>query len=187
MIIRKLLRDLIPAGVHRAIIVWAIDLGWQRTPFDNNLKRQLLLTFELVNLKTSDGRPMLFTSRPYAASLHEKSNLFKLLKRLELDTSKDFDPQTLVKMPCRISIVHEKGKNGVIYAAMDSVFPADPKEEMPDPHNPVGFFDADRPDRAFLATLPAFIQQRIAEAVVPGETRKAASLPTVNIDETLPF
>lgn len=106
MIIRKPVHELVPEGIHRATIIWVVDIGWQRSQFDNSLKRKLLITWEFADQKLADGRPMVLTSRPLTASLDDRANLVKMLKKLKVEVTDEFDPKVLVGRPCQVAVSH---------------------------------------------------------------------------------
>lgn len=117
-----------PAGVFPGVCVDVIDLGLQPTAFGE--KHQCQLVFE-TNQRTEDGsRPMTVRSRRFTASLSEKANLRKFLGQwrgaaITDEEALDFDLDTLIGVPCMLSIVHEPNKkpDEPPYANIGSIMP----------------------------------------------------------------
>lgn len=68
---------LCPDGLHAAVLVDAVDLGTQESPW--GAKHKLSLVFETQTLD-EEGKPFILVKR-YTWSLHEKSSLRKDLER----------------------------------------------------------------------------------------------------------
>jgi len=116
---------LCPDGLHAAILVDAVDLGKQESPW--GAKHKLSLVFE-TQLTDEDDKPFIIVKR-YTWSLHEKSNLRKDLERfrghkLDLNELKEgVDLEAYIGMSCNILVVHNEVEDGKIYANIESVLP----------------------------------------------------------------
>jgi hypothetical protein len=116
---------LCPDGLHAAILVDAVDLGKQESPW--GAKHKLSLVFE-TQLKDEEDQPYILVKR-YTWSLHEKSNLRKDLERfrghkLEASELKEgVDLESYIGMSCNILVVHNEVEDGKVYANIESVLP----------------------------------------------------------------
>lgn len=130
MIVKKKMFDPPPEGLHRAVCVDMVNLGWVETAF--GLKEKCQLVFELDCL-TKDGKPFL-AMKKYTASLHEKSVLHKDLKswrgraftREELS---GFNLEVVVGVPCQVLIQHNEN-DGVVYGNITTILKADPERAL---------------------------------------------------------
>lgn len=115
---------LCPDGLHSAVVVDAVDLGNQSSPWGE--KHKLSLVFE-TQLTDEEGTSYILASR-YNWSLHEKSNLRKDLERLlgKKFTSEEllegFNLESLVGMSCNILVVHNETDDRT-YANIESLLP----------------------------------------------------------------
>lgn len=115
---------LCPDGLHSAVIVDAVDLGMQASPWGE--KHKLSIVFE-TQLTNEDGNHYILASR-YNWSLHEKSNLRKDLERLlgkkftHEELLEGFDLNSIVGMSCNILVVHHKTEDRT-YANIESILP----------------------------------------------------------------
>lgn len=116
---------LCPDGLHSAVIVDAVDLGNQESPW--GAKHKLSLVFE-TQLQDEEGNHYILAKR-YTWSLHEKSSLRKDLERLlgkkftqeELLAGIDLE-EVLINMSCQILVVHNETDDRT-YANIESILP----------------------------------------------------------------
>ena len=90
-------------------------------------REQFRLVFETQSLR-EDGKPHLVWSRGFTPSLHEKAALRTFLKQwlgrdLSAAEQAEFDTELLVGKPCLVTIVHNTGGNGEIYANIGLIRP----------------------------------------------------------------
>ncbi len=115
---------LCPDGLHGAVIVDAVDLGKQESPW--GAKHKLSLVFE-TQLQDEEGNPYILAKR-YTWSLHEKSSLRKDLERLlgKKFTSDELlagvDLEELIDRSCQILVVHNETEDRT-YANIESILP----------------------------------------------------------------
>src|SRR5262249_31703962 len=72
-----------PAGTHAAVCVAVVATGTFTDQYKDQPPRdseKLYLAWELVDEKMADGRTNFVAGREYTLSLHERSNLGKLIK-----------------------------------------------------------------------------------------------------------
>lgn len=115
---------LCPDGLHGAVIVDAVDLGHQESPW--GAKHKLSLVFE-TQLQDEEGKPYILAKR-YNWSLHEKSNLRKDLERLlgkkfsHEELLNGVNLEELIGVSCNILVVHNETEERT-YANIESVLP----------------------------------------------------------------
>jgi len=122
-------REIVPIGLHEAILIWLVDLGQQQTPW--GWKPQILFTFELckllIEVEGQGFKPRVISSRAMTPFITQGSNLGQLLQGWfgKLPET-DFDLKKLVGKHCMINVVHNEN-NGKTYANIGSIAP--PTEE----------------------------------------------------------
>lgn len=116
-------RDFIPApaGTHSAVCCDVVDLGVLEVSFGGETKKQhkVNLVWQIEEVM-QDNRPYLVRKR-YTLSLHEKAALRKDLEawRGRPFTSEElqgFDLEVLIGKPCMLSVIHNPGKAGGVFA-----------------------------------------------------------------------
>ena len=90
-------------------------------------KEQFKLVFEIGMLR-EDGSSFCVWSRGFSPSLHEKSAFAQFLKKwlgrpLTAAEEADFDTEDLVGRSAEITVVHEEGRNGEVYANIALIRP----------------------------------------------------------------
>ena len=116
---------LCPDGLHAAVLVDAVDLGQQESPW--GAKHKLSLVFE-TRLQDEEGKPFILVKR-YTWSLHEKSNLRKDLERFrgqkftQGELIEGVDLEAYIGMSCNILVVHNEVEEGKVYSNIESVLP----------------------------------------------------------------
>ena len=117
-----------PAGSHAAALVGLIDLGTHTDKFGDGepfTARRILLVWELLDEKTTDGNPH-YIGRRFTLSVNEKSNLGKLIGGLRgkaLAKDEGFDVRTILGKPCLLNVTHEKSTKGNDYASVAGAGP----------------------------------------------------------------
>jgi hypothetical protein len=109
--------EVAPAGSHSAVCVDVIDLGVLSVTFGGQTKAQhkVKVVWQIDEARR-DGKPHQVSQR-YTLSLHEKASLRKDLeswrgKPFTEAESSGFDLETLIGIPCMLSVVHNvKGEN----------------------------------------------------------------------------
>lgn len=112
-----------PAGLHRAVCVDVVDLGMVETTFGT--KRMVRLVWQIEE-SMPDGR-MFSVGQRYAASLHEKANLRKVLeswrgKAFTAEELKGFDLEKLIGINCQLNVV-QTVRDGKTFANVQTVVP----------------------------------------------------------------
>lgn len=115
-----------PEGTFPAICVDEIDLGMVTSSFggETNERHMVRIVWQLGE-DDEKGKPYQI-KQDYTASLHEKSNLRKVLQSWRGKAFTDnelfgFDLETVVGTGCLISVVHNAGRKGGTFANVGSV------------------------------------------------------------------
>ena len=139
----------IPEDLHLAICYGIWDLGSQFTNFSDHPVHQVVIVWELPEVRGEferDGKKMDLPraiSQKYTVSLHEKANLRKALeswrgKKFTEEELKGFDLKKLLGVPCQIQVLHNV-KDGKTYANVGAIIKA-PQGKKIAPENPLTFF-----------------------------------------------
>lgn len=166
----------IAIGSHVARLVQVIDLGMQPQSWGNQVKepaRKINLTYELGYefMKDTDGNEDKEKPRWIGEDfvLHNLSaDLAKSTKRCNaLDPEGKYkgDFAKMLGEACTITVVHNKGNNGNIYANISLVSPVVKGMAVPALKNQPKVFDLDNPDLEVFKSLPSFIQNKILGGV----------------------
>ena len=163
-------REPAPAGTHAAWCFGLIDLGTQVGDFNGERKvaHKAWLWWELADEKQADGKPFRIGGF-YAVSLHEKSNLRKMLQswRGRPFTPEElgaFDLRNVVGKPCLLTVTHEAGTDGKVRDKISAVTTL-VKGMKPAPMtNPITVFDIDDWDAKVFESLPDFLKAMVAKS-----------------------
>jgi len=167
--------DPIPADFHNAICYAVIDLGTQKTPWDDEGKQQVLLLWELPDLRIDVERDSVTVNLPraiskkYTASFHEKSNLRKDLQRWRSksfteDELKGFHLSKLLGVNCTLFVQHRESKTtGNTYAFVESVMPLKGVDKR-EPENPTVYYDMDEHGKNLPKTIPDWVIEVVSES-----------------------
>lgn len=162
-----------PAGNHLARCYEVIDMGTQeRVEFatkETFTQQEIRIGWELPNELMQGLYKPEYAGVPFSTwmtvkkSLHPKSRFYKLLKgwfgtSLTTDQAEAFDVQCLLGQPCMLSLV----QNGE-YVNVESAGMIPKGMVMPEPWNPIRYFDLDPQnfDQNVLAALPESIRKKI--------------------------
>ena len=193
-------------GTYNARCVNIIDLGTQETTYNGETKmaHQVMLRWELLDEKTSDGKPQLIGSR-YTMSMHEKATLRKVLeswrgRAFTKEEEDGFDLANVLGKDCLINIVHNE-TNGKTYAnvatvsaPMKGVSLASINTETPYVY--LSLKDAEQPEfKETLFSLPDWIIEIIKKSLQWKDVCKHMDMPAapaavgtqVALDDDVPF
>lgn len=163
-----------PAGNHIARCYALVDLGTQQHSFNNETwaARDVRLSFELPGELMTGKYNQEVKGKPFAVhwtgkqSLHVNAKLRKLLegwrgKKFDQDTIAKFDPQKLVGLPCRVTLV----ENGD-YVNIESVSPLAKTDKCPKQVNPSVYFslETDEFDSDVFDALGEKTREKIAKS-----------------------
>ncbi len=164
-----------PAGAHIARCVRVIDLGVQKDEggkFGPKCNQKLLLTWELPNelhtFKEEEGPQPFHVTSEYTVFLSEKANLRKHLESwrgrpftaAELEA---FDVGKLLGAPCLLNVIHKTGSNGNTYGNVASLSPMPKGMQCPPAITEPVKYEIEQGRDAVFASLPEWIQNKIAK------------------------
>lgn len=118
-----------PEGLHHAVCVDVWPLWREKSTFPNDRGEFPMKTLTrivwVLDEMMEDGRPFQVTKR-YTASLHEKANLRKELeswrgRAFTEEELQSFDLEKLIGVNCQLQVVHNKGKQGGIFANVAAI------------------------------------------------------------------
>ena len=156
-----------PVGTHAARCIKMVDIGTQKGEYQGvpNIKRQVILTWELPNTQMSDGeqagKPFI-VSKFYTASLSEKATLRHDLvswrgREFTVSELDGFELKNILGKPCLLSVIHtEKGK-----AKVGGVMALPAGMEVPQQINPIVYFSLDEFNLATFDSLSKGIRAMI--------------------------
>lgn len=114
-------------GVYTALSSMLIDLGFQKSMLDTNIRRKFMMVWNIVGefIEVNNEQLPRVMSKEYTLSLNEKSNLRKDLQawRGQAFTEEElqgFDLLTVMNKPCQLQIINEE-KNGKTYNNISSI------------------------------------------------------------------
>lgn len=165
----------IPAGTYPARCVGLVDLGVQINAKFGKEQPKVRIIWELPTetIERNGETEPRWISKPYTASLHEKSELRKDLEswRGKSFTSGElqaFDLTSVVDAPCMLSITHKTAQSGKMFAAVSSVSQPMRGIAVPALKNPPLLFDFDYPREQMLSALealPEWMQNEVKKSV----------------------
>lgn len=184
-------KELPSAEVHIATIYQIIGLGTHYIEKYKKSQEEVYFTLELNENMTS-GKPFV-VSRKYNPSLWGNGKRKSQLRTdLEAARGKVFTEEELenglnlkkfLGLTCLVTITHNKGDDGAIYANILS-FSAIPKGmEVPKPMNDFKFFAIEEFDQKVFDELPEWMQTRIEESEEMTKKHKPAPTPDDGGDE----
>ena len=196
----------IEAGSHRAVLYSLVDLGTQKSNWDDKEKWQakVRLTFELPDLtdefevvengKTTKVEKPLVVSTEKTRSLGQKSSLRQLLEswRGQAFTSaelKEFSLKNLLGKSALINVIHKTSNQGRTYAAITGVSKLPKGMKPAKPFNEPVYYEIEEGEKGAFSHLPEWLQEKIraSKEFAEGKPAKAAvAAGDDDIDETDP-
>lgn len=157
-------RVLVPEGTYGATCVSITDLGTQ-THEKWGDKRKISVGFEIANETDDDGNPFI-VYRKFNMAISAKSDLGKTLKswlNLSFEKDDEFDLDEMLGKQGQLTIVHNEGTDGNVYANVDSVVALMKGTKIPKPKTNLQSFYLDESfDEEVFNELPEFIQTMIS-------------------------
>lgn len=165
-------REIPPAGTQCARLIQIIDLGTQPTEYQGvkKDKRQVRLTWELVDAKMADGRNFVI-GKSFSASLY-KSSLLETIesmtgKPIQFESDGSYNMGQLLDAPCMVTVVLAT-KDGKTYANIGSISPMPTiKGKLIDAEpstNHLINFGLDAFDQDTFDMIPKWVQKIIEES-----------------------
>lgn len=125
------------------------------------------LPTELRVFKEENGEQPLVISKEFTLSMHEKSNLRKVLaswrgQDFTVKEAEGFDITKLIGAPCMLNLIHKPSKDGTKhYEEIASITPVPRGMAMPAQVNSNSVWDYANPDWDLFNKLPDFIKEKI--------------------------
>lgn len=167
-------RELIPASNYAARCYQMIHIGTVQENVMGEMKTMNKvrigweLPTELRVFNEEKGEQPLVISEEFTLSMHEKSNLRKVLaswrgKDFSEDEAKCFDITKLIGAPCMLNIIHKPSKSNPsnIFAKIGSVSPVPKGLKVPEQINPTFVLEYDKFSWDKFNTLPDFIKTKM--------------------------
>lgn len=167
-------KELIPAGNYFARCYQMLQIGHVKEVIMGEVKtlNKVRIGWELPTetkiFNPEKGEQPCVISEEFTLSMHEKSNLRKLLaswrgKDFSIEEAGAFDITKLLGVPCMLNIIHKPGKQdpSKIYQKIGSVSPLPKGTNMPKQFNPTSLLQFDNFDYALYDSLPDFIKDKI--------------------------
>ncbi len=197
MLLKSKAKVLPPAGTHTAVLYQLIDLGTQsvKTQWGEKDQRLVRLGWELSEELMDDGRPFAIAKR-YNASASPKAVIVKDIKAWTgQNVANGFDLASLLGKACNLTISHDEGSDGTVYANVVALAPLKKSETPPAARNKLVHLDLDSFDQHVFDSLPDFLRDMISdspeydEAVNggPKEPVRPAERNDYNDDQDIPF
>jgi hypothetical protein len=152
----------IPAGYHNAHCIQIAGIGAQQSPW--GVKHQVIITWELIDLKTDDGQPRIH-SQFYTLALgggDKPSNLRILLegwrgKAFTKEEESGFKLENVLNKSCGLMFGPKSGDKKGTHVTSAARYAGEPYT----PVNPVVFYDPDNHDEAAFQQIPEWIRERV--------------------------
>ncbi len=167
-------KELIPSGNYIARCYQMIQIGHVKELILGEVKtlNKVRIGWELPTetkvFNPEKGEQPFVISEEYTLSMHEKSNLRKMLaswrgKDFSIEESASFDITKLLGVPCMVNIIHKPAKSDPsrMYQKIGSVSPLAKGVTCPVQSNPTTVLQYDNFDFTFFESLPDFIKDKI--------------------------
>lgn len=157
-------------GVYTALSSMLIDLGFQKSVLDNNVRRKFMMVWTIVGefIEVNNEQLPRVMSKEYTLSLNEKSNLRKDLQawRGQAFTEEElqgFNLITVMNKPCQLQIINEE-KNGKTYNNISAIM-AMPKGMTVEPLQETTVFITNNPETwNNWEKIPKWIKEKIKKS-----------------------
>lgn len=167
-------KELIPAGNYFARCYQMLQIGHVKEIIMGEVKtlNKVRIGWELPTetkvFNPEKGEQPFVISEEFTLSMHEKSNLRKLLaswrgKDFSVEEAGAFDITKLLGVPCMLNIIHKPGKQdpSKVYQKIGSVSPLPKGASIPKQFNPTTVLQYDNFDYTLYESLPDFIKDKI--------------------------
>lgn len=168
-------KTLVPEGTHPARVIGFIQIGttddtYLGQPIKSN-KIRLTWEFpdELKVFKEGEDAKPLVHSQEYTFSMGKKSNLRPIVEgiigtSLDEEEAYNFNFESLLNIPCLVSIKHGETKKGSQYAKVATTAPLIKGMNVKEAYNPITILTyGSWNDEKFLA-LPDFIKEKMMKS-----------------------
>lgn len=196
-------KELIPAGNYIARCYQMIQIGHVKEVILGEVKtlNKVRIGWELPTetkvFNVEKGEQPFVISEEYTLSMHEKSNLRKMLaswrgKDFTVEEAGSFDITKLLGVPCMVNIIHRPAKSDPsrMYQKIGSVSPLAKGVTCPPQSNPTSVLQYDNFNHELFASLPDFIKDKIKnseEFIKMQSPEQSVFLSNEGPEDDLPF
>lgn len=194
-------RELIPAGNYVARCYQMIHIGTVEEHFqgENKVLNKVRIGWELPTetrvFSDEKGEQPFVISKEFTLSMHEKSNLRKVLaswrgKDFNEEEAKSFDITNLLGKACMLNVIHKPSKDGTkTYQEISNISPLPKGMDCPPQVNNTMVWDYDSPNMDLLNSLPDFIKDKIKSSLefVALTAPESNHISSSNNGDDLPF
>jgi len=165
-----------PAGTHAAVCVDVEDLGQVKITYaDNTTEKHMVYIHWQIDEINDEGYPFRVRKR-YNLSLHDKASLRKDLeawrgRAFTAEERKAFDLETLIGVPAMVSVVHNPGRTGGMFANVQAIMRLAKGMRAPDP------------DPAYVRIC----KREKTQSVAVGDGPRDEDAPPPPYDDEVPF
>lgn len=168
-------RIMISEGTHTARVIGFIHLGTSDDTYMGEVKKfnKIRITWEFpeetkVFKEGEDAKPLVH-SQEYTFSMGKKSNLRPIVEGIIGTTLNDeeaynFNLNSIMGLPCLVSIKHGKTKTGASYAKVASTSKPLKGQVIKEAFNPITILTFSKWNEAYFQTLPQFIKEKIQKS-----------------------
>lgn len=161
----------IPAGVHRAVCYGVVDLGNQKSIYNNKEKivHKVLVMWELPDerIKIKDEEKPRIVNARYTLSLGKKATLKSILESwrgrpFTKEELNRFDMRNMIGANCQLNIIHNE-KDGETYANVSSVIPLPKGTPKLAPESDVLWYSMEE-SMEFPSNMPDWVKETIKKS-----------------------
>jgi len=189
---------LAPEGPHLARCISFIHIGTNMDEYMGEAKEfnKIRLTFELPEetkvFKEEEGPKPLVVSQEYTLSMSEKANLRKLVEgiigtSLHDDEAYAFDVESIVGMPCLITIKNKTSKAGKVRNEIASASKLMKNQVAPPQVNPSKILSFSNWNEELFNKQPEFIKEKIMSSKEYKEMKGISNDDNQINPEEIPF
>lgn len=169
-------RTLVPEGTHPARVIGFIHVGvvddtYMGQPITTN---KIRLTWEFpdetkVFKEGEDAKPLVH-SQEYTFSMGKKSNLRPIVEgiigtSLDEEEAYNFNFESMMGLPCLVSIKHGETKKGTPFAKVASTSKLMKGQVVKEAFNPLTFLTYENWNEAYFQSLPDFIKEKMMKSL----------------------
>jgi hypothetical protein len=127
-----------PAGTHAAVCVDVEDLGLVKIAYaDETSEKHMIYLHWQIDELNGEGYPFRVRKR-YNLSLHEKATLRKDLeswrgRAFSTEELHGFDVEVLIGVPALLSVIHNPGRSGGVFANVQAIMRLPKSMTAPEP------------------------------------------------------
>lgn len=173
-----------PAGNHVARCYSMVHIGTIEDSYmgETHTVNKVRLTFEFPTerriFNEEKGEQPYALSKEFTLSMHEKSNLRKMLegwrgKAFTEAEAKSFDITKLLGVPCMVNVVHREKPDGKVYANIASISAVPKGLTCPDQINKSVVFTVNYFDWDVFDSFPDFLKDKIRASKEYADLKKS--------------